>query len=71
MSNTMLDHQKMVLKAVSSNPVLFEKELIKSLNWLNSHEVRELKIWIIKNFDQEKTDILNRTFMKNKIKILS
>lgn len=46
----MLDHQKLVLKNVSTNRSLFEKEVLKSFYWLNVVERRELVFWIKQNF---------------------
>ena len=54
----MLDHQKIVLKGVSSNKELFKKELIKSLTWLNFYEVKKLKKWVIDNFGDIHPEII-------------
>ncbi|BDD11423.1 hypothetical protein FUAX_38550 (plasmid) [Fulvitalea axinellae] len=48
----MLEHQKVVLKAVSDDALLFEKELMKSLNWLNDMEQEEFKKWVRARFGQ-------------------
>ena len=50
---SMLDYTKMILKKVSFDPALFEKELKKSLKYLMEHEVRELRIWCLANFGNQ------------------
>ncbi len=47
----MLEHQKVVLIGVSNNPELFRKELYKSIIWLNSDEIGNLRRWIKDKFD--------------------
>lgn len=54
----MLDHQKLVLKNVSTNRSLFEKEVIKSFYWLNVVERKELVFWIKQNFKDFYNDFL-------------
>jgi hypothetical protein len=54
----MIDYCKTVLKKVSFEPVLFEKELIKSLKWLNQTEKDEFIKWCSNNF-KNKMDSLN------------
>lgn len=58
----MLEHQKMVLTAVSNNKNLFRRELIKAVGWLNSHEQTELRIWARKNFRYLHSDVLKDVF---------
>jgi len=54
----MLEHQKIVLNGVKDNEYLFSKELKKSLAWLNSHELTQLRKWLKENFwDTHKTII--------------
>lgn len=46
----MLEHQKMVLKNVAYNNDLFRKELLKSLAWLNSNDLTQLRVWLRENY---------------------
>ena len=54
----MLEHQKIVLKGVSNDKRLFKKELIKSLAWLNAHELTQLRLWLRENFYKQHSDII-------------
>lgn len=54
----MIDYCKTVLEKVSFEPILFEKELIKSLKWLNQTEKDEFIKWCSINF-KNKMDSLN------------
>ncbi len=54
----MLEHQKMVLKNVANNDDLFRKELLKSLAWLNSHDLTKLRIWLRENYWSTHKDII-------------
>lgn len=46
----MLEHQKKVLKGVSFDKALFNKELIKSHLWLNAIDQRKLSAWVLITF---------------------
>lgn len=46
----MLEYCKTVLEKVSFDPLLFEKELTKSFNWLDENEKGELAKWSSKTF---------------------
>lgn len=46
----MLEYCKTVLKKVSFDSLLFEKELTKSFKWLNESEKQDFLIWCIQNF---------------------
>ncbi len=46
----MLEHSKLVLKAVAQYPVLFKKELQKSLAWLNNDDKKALLFWVKKEY---------------------
>ncbi len=54
----MLEHQKIVLKGVSGDKRLFKKELLKSLTWLNAHELTQLRLWLRENFYHQHSDII-------------
>lgn len=46
----MLEYCKTVLKKVSFDSLLFEKELTKSFKWLNESEKQDFLIWCSQNF---------------------
>lgn len=46
MKTTMLEYVKTILKKVSFDRRLFRKEYKKSLSWLTSHEINELRNWL-------------------------
>lgn len=46
----MLEYCKTVLQKVSFDPLLFEKELTKSLQWLEDSEKKTFYHWVSKNF---------------------
>ncbi len=55
----MLEHSKLVLKAVAQYPVLFKKELQKSLMWLSNDDKEALIFWVRKEFDSSYNSILD------------
>ncbi|MFN8438874.1 MAG: hypothetical protein U0V72_14795 [Cytophagales bacterium] len=40
-----------VLKAVSTNPDLFQKEYFKLIKWMSANEMKQFTAWCIQNFD--------------------
>ncbi len=44
----MLDYTKSILERVSFDPTLFYKELQKAIKTLLPHEIKQLKVWLIK-----------------------
>lgn len=46
----MLEYSKTILQKVSFSPVLFRKELKKSIKWLKGEEVTALRIWCLVTF---------------------
>jgi len=58
----MLEHQKLILKRVSSNQEMFRKELEKSINWLRGKEIEELYQWLLNNFREEYGDLIKKKF---------
>jgi hypothetical protein len=60
----MLEYVKLVLQKVSFDKKLFEKELKKSIQYLNqNHEIEELRDWCYKQFNnQEYAPILDNCF---------
>lgn len=63
MAHTMLDYTKEILQKVSFDIKLFEKELLKSIKYLASEEIRSLKKWCYKTFgDTSFRRIMQRCF---------
>lgn len=58
----MLDYVKTILKKVSFDGQLFEKELRKAIAKLLNEEVAKLKEWCYRKFGQIHEAILNRCF---------
>jgi hypothetical protein len=58
----MLEYFKTILKKVSFDKYLFEKELIKAIKSLVLDEIRELKSWCYKKFSQLYPNVLERCF---------
>lgn len=46
----MLEYSKTILSKVSFDPILFKKELRKSLSWVNQNEQKLLIQWCILEF---------------------
>jgi len=59
---TMLEYFKMILKKVSFDSYLFEKELRKSISRLIGVEKEQLKTWCYQNFAPRFRLILDRNF---------
>ena len=58
----MLEYVKTILKKVSFDRRLFEKELIKAIKALLKEEIKELKEWCYQTFGHLYPKILNRCF---------
>ncbi len=58
----MLEHQKIVIDKVSTNRDLFRKELIKSLKWLDSGEIIELKKWVKEKYWKMHEEVIRELF---------
>lgn len=59
----MLELTKKILKGVSFDPQLFQKELNKALKWINdAEEVKKFKEWCIVEFGTTYPMIINKTF---------
>ena len=54
----MLEHQKIVLKGVGDNKVLFRKELIKSISWLEGDDLALFRNWVGINFSHMHPEII-------------
>ena len=61
----MLEHQKIVLNAVSDDLHLFKKEVSKSIKWLSPSEQRELCQWVEIELFQSHKNIVQEVFNSN------
>ena len=57
----MLEMTKNVLKSVSFDRILFQKELKKATKWIAKEENHQLKIWCLASFAMY-SDIINEVF---------
>ncbi|MGD2034240.1 MAG: hypothetical protein PVF73_04230 [Bacteroidales bacterium] len=60
----MLDHQKIILQHVKHDKVLFEKELMKSIKWLEAEDVRKLQSWLQSGSWESHKEIIRKVFDK-------
>ncbi len=60
----MLEHQKMILQNVMHDDLLFEKELTKSIKWLEANDVHELQRWLQTKFWKSHKEIIQKVFNK-------
>ncbi|WP_421919414.1 hypothetical protein [Marinifilum sp.] len=67
----MLEHQKMVLNAVSDDLNLFKRELTKSIKWLSSSEQRELCKWVEVELFQSHKRIVQEVFNSNRTPVIN
>ncbi len=58
----MLDHQKIILQNVMYDTQLFEKELMKSIRWLEAEDVQKLKNWLQTNLWKSHKEIIRKVF---------
>jgi len=54
----MLEHQKMILRAISDDEELFKKEMIKALTWLKPREKSIFRKWLRENYLQQYPDLV-------------
>ncbi|MDE0772663.1 MAG: hypothetical protein OSB25_10730 [Salibacteraceae bacterium] len=54
----MLIYSKTILRKVSFDARLFQKELKKAMSTLSEHEAKELKHWVLRNFYQQGAPLL-------------
>ncbi len=59
----MLEYVKTILKKVSFDLVLFEKELLKAIDTLMAKEIQTLKRWCYRTFGKKYQPILDRCFI--------
>ncbi len=60
----MLEYTKTILRKVSFDAELFQKELKKALKWLNDDDLSDLYIWLVDNYYNSHKSIINETFNK-------
>lgn len=60
---SMLEYFKLILRKVSFDRFLFEKELRKSIARLIQPEIEELKVWCYQNFSLRFRPELDRCFI--------
>lgn len=58
----MLEYQKIILKKVCFDRQLFEKELMKTLNWIRPTQKMEFEKWVETEFSEIYPDILQNAF---------
>lgn len=58
----MLEFKKKILKSVSFDLTLFEKELRKAIEWLLPEELVQLKRWCYQNFKGKYIPIVEKCF---------
>lgn len=58
----MLEHQKYIIRSISSDKYLFQKELKKSIGWLDPLEMAELHSWIMRNYWETHRDVISEVF---------
>jgi hypothetical protein len=63
----MLEHQKMVLVNVDYNDDLFRKELQKSLVWLNSNDLINLRVWLKEKYWNTHREIIQEILYPYKV----
>jgi hypothetical protein len=60
----MLEHQKIILENVRHDKKLFQKELVKSVNWLEENDQEELYQWLKKSYWKSHRQIIESVFKK-------
>ena len=58
----MLEHQKIIIAHVANNKNLFEKEICKSMGWLNVDEQKELYKWLLSEYGDSHREIIQSVF---------
>lgn len=54
----MLEFCKSILEKVSFDQVLFKKELVKSIQWINKTDAKSLTDWCIEMYGNKHSDII-------------
>jgi hypothetical protein len=63
----MLELQKFVLQRVYDDSRLFKRELMKSLKWLSSPDIEQLKQWVMLEFGNTHSNIINEVFCEVRV----
>ncbi len=58
----MIEYAKVILPKVSFSEELFQKELLKCINWVNQGEIEDLREWCFANFGELHPEILEKAF---------
>ena len=58
----MLEFSKDVLQKVSFDHHLFEKELTKSLKWINQTDAENLREWCLEMYGSKYSEIIQQAF---------
>jgi hypothetical protein len=65
----MFELTKKILVRVSFDPLLFQKELSKSIKWMSdSEEIQRLREWCLKEFGAIYPSIIQKAFSPQKVK---
>jgi hypothetical protein len=56
----MFEYAKLILPKVSFSRELFQKELIKCINWIDPQQLNEFRMWCDANFKEMYPDILEK-----------
>jgi hypothetical protein len=62
----MLEHQMMVIKAVSDNEELFKKEMRKAMTWLTLRERLRFHKWLIDNYLHQYPEVIGTYLSETK-----
>jgi len=67
----MVELTKKILKGVSFDAQLFQKELYKALNWIkDAEEISRFQEWCLVEFGSKYPNILNKAFSSNNNKLI-
>ena len=58
----MLELQQMTLMNLCADKELFKKELVKSIKWLPSYEIFQLRKWLKNNYSSTHGDVISEVF---------
>ena len=58
----MLEFCKNILEKVSFDQVLFKKELVKSIQWIDTTDAIRLREWCIEMYGNKYSDIIQKAF---------
>ena len=60
----MLEHQKLIIAKVSHDREMFRKEIVKTLKWVESHEIIHLHQWLKDNYGKKHAETIREIFKK-------